>query len=150
MDNIMETINIKSNLIIEITDLKKSYGENHILEGFNMKLYEGENLVVMGKSGSGKSVMIKCLIGLEKPDSGSIMVMGKDINKLDKANVATKCTMYRCEYCLSERFLTKEKLFNHIEKCKNNNKCIDEVLPEEGKNILKFQNNNNKLNAYFF
>jgi phospholipid/cholesterol/gamma-HCH transport system ATP-binding protein len=59
MDNIMETINIKSNLIIEITDLKKSYGENHILEGFNMKLYEGENLVVMGKSGSGKSVMIK-------------------------------------------------------------------------------------------
>jgi phospholipid/cholesterol/gamma-HCH transport system ATP-binding protein len=83
MDNIMETINIKSNLIIEITDLKKSYGENHILEGFNMKLYEGENLVVMGKSGSGKSVMIKCLIGLEKPDSGSIMVMGKDINKLE-------------------------------------------------------------------
>jgi phospholipid/cholesterol/gamma-HCH transport system ATP-binding protein len=83
MDNIMETINIKSNLIIEITDLKKSYGENHILEGFNMKLYEGENLVVMGKSGSGKSVMIKCLIGLEKPDSGSIIVMGKDINKLE-------------------------------------------------------------------
>jgi phospholipid/cholesterol/gamma-HCH transport system ATP-binding protein len=83
MDNIMETINIKSNLIIEITDLKKSYGDNHILEGFNMKLYEGENLVVMGKSGSGKSVMIKCLIGLEKPDSGSIMVMGKDINKLE-------------------------------------------------------------------
>jgi phospholipid/cholesterol/gamma-HCH transport system ATP-binding protein len=83
MDNIMETINIKSNLIIEIIDLKKSYGENHILEGFNMKLYEGENLVVMGKSGSGKSVMIKCLIGLEKPDSGSIMVMGKDINKLE-------------------------------------------------------------------
>jgi len=79
----METINIKSNLIIEIIDLKKSYGENHILEGFNMKLYEGENLVVMGKSGSGKSVMIKCLIGLEKPDSGSIMVMGKDINKLE-------------------------------------------------------------------
>jgi phospholipid/cholesterol/gamma-HCH transport system ATP-binding protein len=83
MDNIMETINKKSNLIIEITDLKKSYGDNHILEGFNMKLYEGENLVVMGKSGSGKSVMIKCLIGLEKPDSGSIMVMGKDINKLE-------------------------------------------------------------------
>ena len=53
----------------------------------------------------------------------------KDINKLDKANVATKCTMYRCEYCLSERFLTKEKLFNHIEKCKNNDKCIDNQNP---------------------
>ena len=58
--------------------------------------------------------------------------------------------MYRCEYCLSERFLTKEKLFNHIEKCKNNNKCIDEVLPEEGKNILKFQNNNNKFMHPFY
>lgn len=82
MDNRMDTVNTKSNLIIEIKDLQKSFGKNHVLEGFNMKLYEGENLVIMGKSGSGKSVMIKCLIGLEKPDSGSIMVMGKNINKL--------------------------------------------------------------------
>jgi phospholipid/cholesterol/gamma-HCH transport system ATP-binding protein len=69
--------------IIEITNLKKSYGDNHVLEGFNMKLYEGENLVIMGKSGSGKSVMIKCLIGLEEPDSGTIIVMDKNINELE-------------------------------------------------------------------
>lgn len=68
--------------VIEITDLKKSYGNNHVLNGFNMHLVEGENLVIMGKSGSGKSVMIKCLIGLEQPDSGSIIVMGKDISRL--------------------------------------------------------------------
>ena len=49
-----------------------------------MTLYEGENLVIMGKSGSGKSVMIKCIIGLEEPDSGIIEVMGKDISKLDQ------------------------------------------------------------------
>ena len=48
-----------------------------------MNLYEGENLVIMGKSGSGKSVMIKCLIGLEEPDSGSIEVMGKNIKELE-------------------------------------------------------------------
>jgi phospholipid/cholesterol/gamma-HCH transport system ATP-binding protein len=42
-----------------------------------MTLNEGENLVIMGKSGSGKSVMIKCLIGLERPDSGTIIVMGR-------------------------------------------------------------------------
>jgi phospholipid/cholesterol/gamma-HCH transport system ATP-binding protein len=71
-----------SKLVIQITDLKKSYGDNHVLDGFNMNLYEGENVVVMGKSGSGKSVMIKCLIGLEAPDNGSIMVMGKNINEL--------------------------------------------------------------------
>jgi phospholipid/cholesterol/gamma-HCH transport system ATP-binding protein len=70
--------------IIEIKDLMKSYGENHVLNGFNMVLYEGENLVIMGKSGSGKSVMIKCLIGLEEHDSGSIQVMGKEISELDR------------------------------------------------------------------
>ena len=69
--------------VIEIKDLKKSYGNNHVLNGFNMRLVEGENLVIMGKSGSGKSVMIKCLIGLEAPDSGSIVVMGKDISMLE-------------------------------------------------------------------
>ena len=69
--------------VIEITDLRKSYGENHVLNGFHMVLYEGENLVIMGKSGSGKSVMIKCLIGLESHDSGTVIIMGKDISKLD-------------------------------------------------------------------
>jgi phospholipid/cholesterol/gamma-HCH transport system ATP-binding protein len=69
--------------IIEIKDLKKSYGENHVLEGFNMELYEGENLVIMGKSGSGKSVMIKCMIGLEEPDNGTITIMGQNINNLE-------------------------------------------------------------------
>ena len=72
----------KSNPVIEINDLRKSYGDNHVLDGFNMKLFEGENLVVMGKSGCGKSVMIKCLIGLEEPDGGTIIVMGKNINDL--------------------------------------------------------------------
>ena len=71
-------------IMIEIKDLYKAFDENHVLNGFNLKLYEGENLVIMGKSGSGKSVMIKCLIGLMKPDSGIIKVMGKDITTLDQ------------------------------------------------------------------
>jgi len=70
--------------IINIKNLKKSYGENHVLNGFNMHLNEGENLVIMGKSGSGKSVMIKCLIGLERPDEGTIEIMGRDISTLDR------------------------------------------------------------------
>ncbi|NGY38040.1 ATP-binding cassette domain-containing protein [Flavobacterium sp. XN-5] len=74
-------------VIIEIKDLRKSYGDNHVLNGFNMTLHEGENLVIMGKSGSGKSVMIKCLIGLEKQDSGSIMVMGEKIDELDRVTL---------------------------------------------------------------
>lgn len=78
----MSTINPKNPVII-IQNLKKSYGDNHVLDGFNMSLFEGENLVVMGKSGSGKSVMIKCLIGLEAPDDGTIEVMGKNLNTLN-------------------------------------------------------------------
>ncbi|WP_295335008.1 ABC transporter ATP-binding protein [Flavobacterium sp.] len=73
--------------IIEIKELRKSFGDNIVLNGFNMNLYEGENLVIMGKSGSGKSVMIKCLIGLEEPDSGSITVMGKNINQLEQGEL---------------------------------------------------------------
>jgi phospholipid/cholesterol/gamma-HCH transport system ATP-binding protein len=73
--------------IIEIKNLKKSFGDNHVLEGFNMELYEGENLVIMGKSGSGKSVMIKCLIGLEEPDNGTITIMGENINNLEHSEL---------------------------------------------------------------
>ena len=74
------TTNIKP--IIKIQNLKKSFGDNHVLNGFNMNLYEAENLVLMGKSGSGKSVMIKCLVGLMQADTGCIEIMGKDISKL--------------------------------------------------------------------
>lgn len=83
--NISTTVNNASKkLMIEIKDLYKSFDDNHVLNGFNLSLFEGENLVIMGKSGSGKSVMIKCLIGLMKPDSGSIKVMGKDITTLNQ------------------------------------------------------------------
>ncbi len=72
------------NAIITIKDLHKQFGNNVVLNGFDLELFEGENLVVMGKSGSGKSVMIKCVIGLEQPDSGSILVMNEEINKLEQ------------------------------------------------------------------
>jgi phospholipid/cholesterol/gamma-HCH transport system ATP-binding protein len=69
--------------VIEIKDLTKSFGENHVLRKFNFELAEGENVAVMGKSGSGKSVLIKCIIGLMKPDSGELKVLGKDIRQLN-------------------------------------------------------------------
>ncbi len=65
--------------VIEIKHLKKSFGNNHVLKDFNLTLHKGENIVVMGKSGSGKSVMIKCAIGLIKYEFGSIKILGKEI-----------------------------------------------------------------------
>lgn len=73
--------------ILEIQNLKKSFGQHTVLNGFNLRLMKGENLVVMGKSGSGKSVMIKCLVGLIRPDSGRIIIKGQDITALNKAQL---------------------------------------------------------------
>ena len=64
---------------LEIKNLFKSFGTNTVLNDFNLTLKQGEILVVMGKSGCGKSVMLKTLVGLIEPDSGSIYIMGKDI-----------------------------------------------------------------------
>lgn len=75
---------LNQDIVLQIKDLYKSFGDNHVLNGFNMTLYQGENLVIMGKSGSGKSVMIKCLVGLIEADSGFISVMNNDITKLTR------------------------------------------------------------------
>lgn len=66
-------------LVLELKDIRKSFGDNDVLKGVNLQLYEGESLVIMGKSGSGKSVMVKCIVGLIQPDSGSITIRDKDI-----------------------------------------------------------------------
>jgi phospholipid/cholesterol/gamma-HCH transport system ATP-binding protein len=70
------------NTVLELKNLDKSFGDNHVLKDFNLRLSEGENLVVMGKSGSGKSVMVKCLVGLTQPDSGSITIKNQDITAM--------------------------------------------------------------------
>ena len=70
--------------LIEVKDVNKSFGENHVLKHFALDLYENENLVVLGKSGSGKSVLIKCVIGLMKQDSGSIRVFGQEVSDLSR------------------------------------------------------------------
>lgn len=68
--------------IAEIKHLKKSFNGKPVLQGIDLKIERGENLVVLGKSGTGKSVLIKCLIGLLEPDEGEIILLGEDIESL--------------------------------------------------------------------
>lgn len=70
--------------VIEINNLLKSFGNQSVLKGVSLNLYNGENLVVLGKSGSGKSVLIKCIVRLLDSDGGSIKVFGEDVNQLDR------------------------------------------------------------------
>jgi len=73
-----------SEAVIVIKDLYKSFGDKHVLRGIDLDLYKGENLVVLGRSGTGKSVLIKVIAGLLKPDRGSVTVLGQDVAALSE------------------------------------------------------------------
>jgi len=77
-------INYNEPPVIEIENLHKAFGANKVLRGFNLKLWQGENLAVMGKSGSGKSVLIKCIIGLVEIEQGKLMVLNQDVTLLNR------------------------------------------------------------------
>lgn len=68
--------------IIQIENLYKSFGSNHVLKGFSLQVWQGENVAVMGKSGSGKSVLIKCIIGLVNIDQGNLKVLDRSVPNL--------------------------------------------------------------------
>jgi phospholipid/cholesterol/gamma-HCH transport system ATP-binding protein len=87
-EKILKTVNLDSDKeILVVQHLYKSFESNHVLIDFNMDLKKGENLVILGKSGSGKSVLIKCIIGLMKPDHGTIEVFGKSIPDLSQEDL---------------------------------------------------------------
>ena len=71
-------------LMISIKGLYKSFGDNHVLEGVDLDIKKQENVVVLGRSGSGKSVLIKIISGLLKPDKGSVNVLGEEVDKLNE------------------------------------------------------------------
>ncbi|OGU33311.1 MAG: ABC transporter ATP-binding protein [Ignavibacteria bacterium GWB2_35_6b] len=73
--------------MIEIIDVHKSFGEKKVLEGVNLKINEGETLAIIGRSGCGKSVLLKHIVGLLFPDSGYVKIEGKDLNAVSTAEL---------------------------------------------------------------
>ena len=70
--------------MIEISELYKSFGENKVLQGVNLVIESGQTFAIIGRSGCGKSVLLKHIVGLLEPDSGSVKIEGRDISELDE------------------------------------------------------------------
>jgi phospholipid/cholesterol/gamma-HCH transport system ATP-binding protein len=75
--------------MIEIVDLYKSFGEKQVLSGVNLSIHKGETLVIIGRSGEGKSVLIKHIVGLLRPDSGYVSVEGEIVSELEEKQLYT-------------------------------------------------------------
>ena len=79
------------NVVIKMEHLKKSFGNNHVLRDINLVINKGENLAILGQSGTGKSVLIKCIVGLVEIDDGKLLIYGKNISELkDKELIETQ------------------------------------------------------------
>ena len=73
----------QNGFVVEMEHLKKSFGNNHVLRDINLVINKGENLVILGKSGTGKSVLIKCIVGLVEIDEGKLVILGQNISELE-------------------------------------------------------------------
>src|SRR5450631_3024425 len=82
-----KVLNICREPVVEIRDIYKSFGAQHVLDGVNLTVIRGETLAVLGRSGTGKSVLLKLIIGLEHPDAGSICIQRQEIVGLGLAGM---------------------------------------------------------------
>ena len=71
-------------IVISIKGLKKSFGSKQVLKDINLEVKRGENVVVLGRSGQGKSVMIQCVVGMLMPDAGTLKVLGREVSDMDE------------------------------------------------------------------
>lgn len=128
--------------VIEIENVNKSFGDNHVLRDFSMSLNRGENLVVLGKSGSGKSVLIKCIIGLMVQDSGSIKVFGQEISELNQDaldKMRVKVGFLFQSNALYDSMTVRENLEfplrRHWMKARQNPKEVEDLILETLENV---------------
>ena len=131
----------KKEAVISVRELYKSFGDNDVLRGVDLDLFRGENLVVLGKSGTGKSVLIKIISGLLKPDAGTVTVLGKEVPSLNERELNAlrlKIGFSFQHSALYDSMTVKENLafplirHKKVLSRKETNKAIDEVLDAVG------------------
>jgi phospholipid/cholesterol/gamma-HCH transport system ATP-binding protein len=128
-------------VVLEVNDLRKGFGGQVVLKNISLKLYNSENLVVLGKSGSGKSVLIKCIVRLMVPDSGTVDIIGSRISSLRKKEldeVRKKIGFLFQSGALYDSMTVKQNLEFPLRRIKQNisekqiNEKINEVLENVG------------------
>ena len=137
-----KNINIaKKEVVISIKDLRKSFGKLNVLNGIDIEITKGENIAVLGRSGSGKSVLIKIISGLLKPDSGFVAVFGQQIDKISEAELQElrlKIGFSFQSSALYDSMSVRENLEFPLVRNNRNlskievNKAIEEVLNDVG------------------
>lgn len=80
--------NGNSSVVVKMEHLRKSFGNKHVLKDINLKINKGENLAILGQSGTGKSVLIKCIVGLDEIDDGKIFLFGKNISEIKSSELS--------------------------------------------------------------
>lgn len=137
-----KNVNInKDNSLISIRGLKKAFGDMEVLKGVDLDVYQGENLVVLGRSGTGKSVLIKIISALLLPDEGTVMVLGKNVAQLkgkDLTEIRLKVGFSFQSSALYDSMTVRENLefplvrnFRKLTKAEVNN-SVEEVLEAVG------------------
>jgi len=136
-----EKNNIMQEQVIEINNLRKGFGKQEVLKNVSLKLFNGENLVVLGKSGTGKSVLIKCIVRLLNPDHGEIDVLGKKVSTLKEnelGELRKKIGFLFQSGALYDSMTVKQNLDFPLRRIKKNysekerNEKINEVLENVG------------------
>lgn len=127
--------------VISIRDLHKSFGGSPVLRGIDLDVFKGENFVVLGRSGSGKSVLIKIIAGLLQPDKGTVNVLGLEVNKLNQKDLQAlrlRLGFIFQSSALYDSMTIRENLeFSLVRNFKNISSkeigiAVDEVLEEVG------------------
>jgi len=127
-------------IVIDINGLKKAFGSQEVLKNISLKLFKGENLVVVGKSGTGKSVLIKCIVGLLGSDGGTIKVFDKNVTTLNNhelGDLRTKIGFLFQSGALYDSMTVKQNLEFPLRRIKRelSDSEVDEKINEALENV---------------
>jgi len=124
--------------VIKISNLRKGFGPQEVLKDLSLQLFNGENLVVLGKSGSGKSVLIKCIVRLLNPEGGTINILGENVSTLnseDLADLRKKIGFLFQSGALYDSMTVKQNLEFPLRRIKKN--LTENEISEKVKEVLE-------------